>query len=122
MMQSLFFCITVDNFWLGLNIQCSRKGNLTMKKQLFLGLSALLLLASCGGTPETSALDSSVAGSDSSSLPVSSEPISSSEPINSAAMLDGFITKVMSACIIHNFEIIHIAHNNTEVIVFIIFF
>ena len=65
-----------------------------MKKQLFLGLSALLLLASCGGTPETSALDSSVAGSDSSSLPVSSEPVSSSEPINSAAMLDGFITKL----------------------------
>ena len=62
-----------------------------MKKQLFLGLSALLLLASCGGTPETSALDSSVASSEVSS---SIEPPASSEPIDSAAMLNRFITKL----------------------------
>lgn len=65
-----------------------------MKKGLLLGISTLLLLTACSGEPKTSAPDSSVAGNDSSSLPVSSEPVSSSEPINSAAMLDGFITKL----------------------------
>ncbi|MBQ1879585.1 MAG: hypothetical protein II158_04370, partial [Bacilli bacterium] len=60
-------------------------------KKLFLGLSALLLLASCGGTPATSALDSSVASSEVSS---SIEPPASSEPIDSAAMLNRFITKL----------------------------
>ncbi len=63
-----------------------------MKKQLLLGLSALLLLTACSGAPKDSvAPGSSVAGSDTAS---SSELPVSSAPIDSAAMLNRFITKL----------------------------
>ena len=68
------------------------KGNLTMKKQLLLGLSTLLLLTACSGAPKDSvAPGSSVAGSDTAS---SSELPVSSAPSDSAAMLNRFITKL----------------------------
>gem|GEM_PF-4992908 len=63
-----------------------------MKKQLLLGLSTLLLLTACSGAPKDSvAPGSSVAGSDTAS---SSELPVSSAPIDSAAMLNRFITKL----------------------------
>lgn len=63
-----------------------------MKKQLLLGLSTLLLLTACSGAPKDSvAPGSSVAGSDIAS---SSELPASSAPIDSAAMLNRFITKL----------------------------